>query len=68
MAVNGVAPAILADEVSVGGGLVHSPSGSVFDGVKRDPYDEGDPPRPASLQGETRWPARPACAAWASRT
>jgi dTDP-4-dehydrorhamnose reductase len=55
MAVNGVAPAVIADEVRrLGGGLVHFSSCSVFDGVKRGPYDEGDPPRPASLDGETR--------------
>jgi len=55
MAVNGVAPAVIADEVRrLGGGLVHFSDGCVFDGVKRGPYDEGDPPRPASLDGETR--------------
>jgi dTDP-4-dehydrorhamnose reductase len=55
MAINGVAPAVIADEVKrLGGGLVHFSDGSVFDGVKRGAYDEGDPPRPASVDGETR--------------
>ena len=36
MAVNGAAPAIIADEVKrLGGGLVHFSTGCVFDGVKK---------------------------------
>jgi dTDP-4-dehydrorhamnose reductase len=55
MAVNGVAPAVIADEIKrLGGGLVHFSAGSVFDGAKKGAYDEGDLPRPASLHGETR--------------
>ena len=55
MAVNGAAPAIIADEVKrLGGGLVHYSTGSVFDGVKKGPYDEGDPPRPSSVYGESK--------------
>jgi len=55
MAVNGVAPAVIADEVNrLGGGLIHFSTGCVFDGVKKAPYDEGDPPRPASVHGETK--------------
>lgn len=55
MAVNGAAPAILADEVKrLGGGLVHFSTNCVFDGVKKGAYDEGDPPRPVSVYGETR--------------
>ena len=55
MAVNGAAPAIIADEVKrLGGGLVHFSTGCVFDGVKKTAYDEGDPPRPASVYGESR--------------
>jgi dTDP-4-dehydrorhamnose reductase len=55
MAVNGAAPAIIADEVKrLGGGLVHFATGCVFDGVKKGAYDEGDPPRPASVYGESR--------------
>lgn len=55
MAINGAAPAIIADEVKrLGGGLVHYSTGCVFDGVKKTPYDEGDPPRPASVHGESR--------------
>jgi dTDP-4-dehydrorhamnose reductase len=55
MAVNGAAPAIIADEVRrLGGGLVHFSTGSVFDGGKKGPYDEGDLPRPASVYGESK--------------
>ena len=55
MAVNGAAPAVIADEVKrLGGGLVHFSTGCVFDGVKKGAYDEGDPPRPASVYGESR--------------
>ena len=55
MAINGAAPAIIADEVKrLGGGLVHFSTGCVFDGVKKTAYDEGDPPRPASVYGESR--------------
>jgi dTDP-4-dehydrorhamnose reductase len=55
MAVNGVAPAVIADEVKrLGGSLVHFSTDYVFDGAKKTPYDEGDPPRPASVYGETK--------------
>jgi dTDP-4-dehydrorhamnose reductase len=55
MAVNGVAPAVLADEVKrLGGGLVHYSTDYVFDGRKKGAYDEGDPPRPAGVYGETK--------------
>jgi len=55
MAVNGVAPAVIADEVKrLGGGLVHYSTGCVFDGVKKGAYDEGDLPRPASVYGESK--------------
>jgi len=55
MAVNGVAPAVIADEVRrLGGGLVHYSTDYVFDGAKTLPYDEGDPPRPAGVYGETK--------------
>ncbi len=55
MAVNGVAPAVIADEVKrLGGALVHYSTDYVFDGAKKRPYDEGDPPRPAGVYGETK--------------
>jgi len=55
MAVNGVAPAVIADEVKrLGGGLVHYSTDYVFDGTKKGAYDEGDPPRPVSVYGETK--------------
>lgn len=55
LAINGAAPAIIAEEVKrQGGGLVHFSAGCVFDGVKKGAYDEGDPPRPANVLGATR--------------
>jgi dTDP-4-dehydrorhamnose reductase len=55
MAVNGVAPAVIADEVRrLGGALVHYSTDYVFDGGKPDPYVEGDPPRPVSVYGESK--------------
>lgn len=55
MAINGVAPAVIADEVKrLGGGLVHYSTDYVFDGAKKTPYDEGDPPRPTGVYGETK--------------
>ena len=55
LAVNGVAPAVLADEVKrLGGGIVHYSTDYVFDGAKKQAYDEGDPPRPAGVYGETK--------------
>ena len=55
MAVNGAAPAVIADEVRrLGGGLVHYSTGCVFDGGKKGPYDEGDLPQPANVYGESK--------------
>jgi dTDP-4-dehydrorhamnose reductase len=55
MAVNGVAPAVLADEMKrLGGAIVHYSTDYVFDGSKGSPYDEEDAPRPLSVYGETK--------------
>lgn len=55
LAVNGVAPAVLADEMkSLGGALVHYSTDYVFDGKKKKPYTESDRPRPLSVYGETK--------------
>jgi dTDP-4-dehydrorhamnose reductase len=55
MAVNGVAPAILADEARrLGGAIVHYSTDYVFDGAKPGAYVEDDPPRPLGVYGETK--------------
>jgi dTDP-4-dehydrorhamnose reductase len=55
MAVNGVAPAILADEARrLGGAVVHYSTDYVFDGAKPGAYGEDDPPRPLGVYGETK--------------
>ena len=55
MAVNGVAPAVLAEEVKrLGGAIVHYSTDYVFDGTKGAPYAETDPTRPLGVYGETK--------------
>jgi dTDP-4-dehydrorhamnose reductase len=55
LAVNGVAPAVLADEARrLGGGIVHYSTDYVFDGAKAGAYGEDDPPRPLGVYGETK--------------
>lgn len=55
MAVNGVAPGVLAEEAAaVGAGIVHFSTDYVFDGTKPDPYTEEDPPAPCNVYGETK--------------
>jgi dTDP-4-dehydrorhamnose reductase len=55
MAVNGTAPAILAEEAKkLGAALVHYSTDYVFDGEKKEPYTEGDPPNPLGVYGRTK--------------
>lgn len=55
MAVNGIAPRVLAEEVAkLGAGLIHFSSDYVFDGSKREPYSEEDIPNPLNVYGETK--------------
>jgi dTDP-4-dehydrorhamnose reductase len=54
-AVNAEAPGILAEEArKLGAALVHFSTDYVFDGLKKSPYVEGDPTRPASIYGQTK--------------
>lgn len=54
-AVNGVAPGIMAEEAKqLGTLLVHYSTDYVFDGAKRAPYDEDDPPNPINAYGRTK--------------
>jgi dTDP-4-dehydrorhamnose reductase len=55
LAVNGVAPGILAEEAKrLGAALIHYSTDYVFDGTKGAPYTEDDEPRPLSVYGRTK--------------
>lgn len=55
MAVNGIAPGILAEEAQrLGAGLVHYSTDYVFDGAKRSPYVEDDETNPLNSYGRTK--------------
>ena len=55
MAVNGIAPGILADEAQrLGAVLVHYSTDYVFDGNNPEPYTENDVPNPQSVYGRTK--------------
>ena len=63
-AVNAVAPAILAEEARrCGALLVHFSTDYVFDGAKRGPYVEDDPPAPLNAYGRTKLEGERAIAA-----
>ena len=53
--VNGIAPAVLAEEAArVGAVLIHFSTDYVFDGMKAAPYVEGDVPNPLNVYGATK--------------
>lgn len=55
MAINGVAPGILAEEArKLGALLVHYSTDYIFDGRKDAPYVEADAPNPLSVYGNTK--------------
>ncbi|TXT26146.1 MAG: rfbD1 [Gallionellaceae bacterium] len=55
MAVNGVAPGILAEEArKLGALLVHYSTDYIFDGRKDGPYVETDEPNPLGVYGKTK--------------
>ena len=55
LAVNGTAPAILAEEAKqLGAALVHYSTDYVFDGEKLEPYTEEDSPNPLGVYGRTK--------------
>ena len=55
LAVNGTAPAILAEEAKkLDAALIHYSTDYVFDGEKREPYTEEDTPNPQSVYGRTK--------------
>lgn len=55
MAVNGIAPGILAEEAKkLDALLVHYSTDYVFDGAKAEPYTEEDAPNPLNVYGKTK--------------
>jgi dTDP-4-dehydrorhamnose reductase len=55
MRINGIAPAILAEEAKrLGALLIHFSTDYIFDGTKRTPYLETDPPNPINAYGRSK--------------
>jgi len=55
MAINGIAPGIMAEEAKrLGAAMVHYSTDYVFDGTKTSPYTEEDTPNPISVYGKTK--------------
>ncbi len=55
MAVNGIAPGVLAEEAKrLGAVLVHYSTDYVFDGTKASAYTEADIPNPLNVYGKTK--------------
>lgn len=55
MAINGIAPGILAEEAKrLNALLIHFSTDYVFDGIKSTPYTEDDEPNPLNVYGQTK--------------
>jgi dTDP-4-dehydrorhamnose reductase len=55
MAVNGVAPGVMAEEAKrLNAAVIHYSTDYVFDGVKERPYVEDDAPNPLNVYGRTK--------------
>lgn len=55
IAINGIAPGILAEEAKrLGAAIVHYSTDYVFDGTKEGPYTEDDTPNPLNVYGKTK--------------
>ena len=55
MAINGIAPGIMAEEAKrLGAAIVHYSTDYVFDGTKTEPYTEDDVPNPINVYGKTK--------------
>ena len=55
MAINGVAPGIMAEEAkTLNAAIIHYSTDYVFDGTKATPYTEDDTPNPINVYGKTK--------------
>ena len=55
MAVNGIAPGIMAEEAKrLGAAMIHYSTDYVFDGTQTSPYTEKDRPNPGNVYGKTK--------------
>lgn len=55
MAINGVAPGVMAEEArNVGAAIIHYSTDYVFDGMNKRAYAEDDPPCPINVYGKTK--------------
>ncbi len=55
MAINGIAPGILAEEATrLKAGIIHYSTDYVFDGQKSTPYNEEDETKPLNVYGQTK--------------
>ncbi len=55
MAVNGIAPGVMAEEAKhLNAAIIHYSTDYVFDGSKKSPYSEEDVPNPLNVYGKTK--------------
>ncbi|RCJ27976.1 dTDP-4-dehydrorhamnose reductase [Nostoc minutum NIES-26] len=55
MAINGIAPGVIAEEAKrLGAAIIHYSTDYVFDGGNKSPYTESDKPNPQNIYGKTK--------------